>query len=82
VRPRELDRLRLHHAAETRFHHLRLLRALDDPRYRPEDEAAVLDEMEALWLAMSPAEQRTLEEQRSALGARSRPHPDTRLPAR
>ena len=64
------DHVAAHHDAEARLYSLRLLRDFGDPGFDPAQEDAVLDEMEALWYAMSPEEQRILEAERAVSNAR------------
>ena len=57
------DLIEAHHEAEGRLYRLRLLRDTGSPDFRPEDEDAALDEMEALWYRMTEEERRLLEVQ-------------------
>jgi hypothetical protein len=63
---RDRDLIRLHLEAEARLHRLRLMRLMNHPGYRPEDEDAAVDEMERLWWEMSSAERSALADARPA----------------
>jgi hypothetical protein len=62
---RKLERIQRHHQLEAKLRNLRLRRDLKDPEFKQEEEDAVLDEMEALYLHMTEEERKTLEAERA-----------------